>query len=149
MHANLKLPVEAFYRESRPGVNVAKRNITTGLLIEMLYGVCINGFDAWEFQNACRCHGNRKHIQFNTKVNNNLLRLNLKLLSLKIICTHVRQNFWKVHPIPSTFFRVFLWFQWQRWPFLKKVNNNLLRLNPNNPVVILRFATLTPGRLSR
>jgi hypothetical protein len=31
MHANLKLPVEAFYRESRPGVNVAKRNITTGL----------------------------------------------------------------------------------------------------------------------
>jgi hypothetical protein len=33
--------------------------------------------------------------------------------------------------------------------FNTKVNNNLLRLNPNNPVVILRFATLTPGRLSR
>ena len=31
MHANLKLPVDAFYRESRPGVNAAKRNITTGL----------------------------------------------------------------------------------------------------------------------
>ena len=62
----------------------------------MLYGMCINGFEAWEFQNACRCHGNRKNTQFNTKV-----------------------------------------------------NNNLLRLNPNNPVVILRFATLTPGRLSR
>ena len=29
--ANLKLPVDAFYRESSPGVNVAKRNITTGL----------------------------------------------------------------------------------------------------------------------
>jgi hypothetical protein len=29
--ANLKLPVDAFYRESRSGVNVAKRNITTGL----------------------------------------------------------------------------------------------------------------------
>ena len=29
--ANLKLPIDAFYRESRPGVNIAKRNITTGL----------------------------------------------------------------------------------------------------------------------
>ena len=28
---NLKLLVDTFYRESRPGVNVAKRNITTGL----------------------------------------------------------------------------------------------------------------------
>ena len=29
--ANLKLPIDSFYRESRPGVNIAKRNITTGL----------------------------------------------------------------------------------------------------------------------
>jgi hypothetical protein len=35
----------------------------------------INGFEAWKFQNACRCHGNRQNTQFNTKVNNNLLRL--------------------------------------------------------------------------
>jgi len=29
--ANLKLPIDAFYRESRSVVNIAKRNITTGL----------------------------------------------------------------------------------------------------------------------
>jgi hypothetical protein len=29
--ANLKLPIDAFYRESRSGVNIAKRDITTGL----------------------------------------------------------------------------------------------------------------------
>ena len=29
--ANLKLPIDAFYRESRSGVNIAKCNITTGL----------------------------------------------------------------------------------------------------------------------
>ena len=29
--ANLKLPIDAFYGESRSGVNIAKRNITTGL----------------------------------------------------------------------------------------------------------------------
>jgi hypothetical protein len=29
--ANLKLPIDAFYRESRSGLNIAKRNITTGL----------------------------------------------------------------------------------------------------------------------
>jgi hypothetical protein len=29
--ANLKLPIDVFYRESRSGVNIAKRNITTGL----------------------------------------------------------------------------------------------------------------------
>jgi hypothetical protein len=29
--ANFKLPIDAFYRESRSGVNIAKRNITTGL----------------------------------------------------------------------------------------------------------------------
>ena len=29
--ANLKLPIDAFYRESRSGVNIVKRNITTGL----------------------------------------------------------------------------------------------------------------------
>ena len=33
--ANLKLPIDAFYRESRSGVNIAKRNITTGL-----FGLC-------------------------------------------------------------------------------------------------------------
>ena len=37
-----------------------------GNLIEMLYGMCINGFDAWKFQNACHCHGNCKDTQFNT-----------------------------------------------------------------------------------
>jgi hypothetical protein len=40
-------------------------------LIEMLYGMCINGFEAWKFQNACRCHGNHKNTLFNTKVNSN------------------------------------------------------------------------------
>jgi hypothetical protein len=40
-------------------------------LIEMLYGMCINGFEAWKFQSACRCHGNHKNTQFNTKVYNN------------------------------------------------------------------------------
>jgi hypothetical protein len=40
-------------------------------LIEMLYDMCINGFEAWKFQNARRCHGNHKNTQFNTKVNNN------------------------------------------------------------------------------
>jgi hypothetical protein len=29
--ANLKLPIDVFYRESRSGVNIAKRNIMTGL----------------------------------------------------------------------------------------------------------------------
>jgi hypothetical protein len=29
----------------------------------MLYGMCINGFEAWNIQNACRCHGNRKDTQ--------------------------------------------------------------------------------------
>jgi hypothetical protein len=29
--ANLKLPIDAFYRESRSGVNITKRNITTVL----------------------------------------------------------------------------------------------------------------------
>jgi hypothetical protein len=29
--ANLKLPIDTFYRESRSGVNIAKRNITFGL----------------------------------------------------------------------------------------------------------------------
>jgi hypothetical protein len=31
--ANLKLLIDAFYRESRSGVNIAKRNITTGLVV--------------------------------------------------------------------------------------------------------------------
>jgi hypothetical protein len=49
----------------------------------MLYGMCINGFDAWKFQNACHCHGNCKDTQFNTKVNNNLLRLrNFKMATI-------------------------------------------------------------------
>jgi hypothetical protein len=30
-NANLKLPIDTFYRESRSGVNIAKRNIMTGL----------------------------------------------------------------------------------------------------------------------
>jgi hypothetical protein len=30
----------------------------------MLYGMCINGFEACTFQNASRCHGNRKNTQF-------------------------------------------------------------------------------------
>ena len=52
-------------------------------LIEMVYGMCINGFEAWKFQNACRCHGNRKNTQFNTKVNNTLLRLrNFKMAAV-------------------------------------------------------------------
>ena len=29
--ANLKLPIDVFYRESRSGINIAKHNITTGL----------------------------------------------------------------------------------------------------------------------
>ena len=32
----------------------------------MLYGICINGFEAWKFQNACCCHGNCKNTQFNS-----------------------------------------------------------------------------------
>jgi hypothetical protein len=40
----------------------------------------INDFEAWKFQNACRCHGNRKNTQFNTKMNNN----------------HIFSDFWKV-----------------------------------------------------
>jgi hypothetical protein len=49
----------------------------------MLYGMCINGFEAWKFPNACRCHGHRKNSQFNTNVNNNLLRFrNLKIASV-------------------------------------------------------------------
>ena len=52
-------------------------------LIEMLYGMCINGFEALKFQNACRCHGNRKNTQFNTKVKNNLWRLrNFKMAAV-------------------------------------------------------------------
>jgi hypothetical protein len=33
--------------------------------------MCTNGFEALKFQKVCRCHGNRKNTQFNTKVNNN------------------------------------------------------------------------------
>jgi hypothetical protein len=40
-------------------------------------GMCINGFETWKFQNACRCHGNRKNTQFNTKVKNNNIFSNL------------------------------------------------------------------------
>jgi hypothetical protein len=59
-------------------------------LIEMLYGMCINGFEAWKFQNACRCHGNCKNTQFNAKVNNNHIFSDLDKISGKF------------HPIPST-----------------------------------------------
>jgi hypothetical protein len=51
----------------------------------MLYGMYIhvNGFEAWTFQNACRCHGNHKNTQFNTKVNNKFLRLrNFKMATV-------------------------------------------------------------------
>jgi hypothetical protein len=46
----------------------------------MLYGMCINGFEAWTFQNAYLCHGNRKNTQF------------------------AKENIFefKFHPIPST-----------------------------------------------
>jgi hypothetical protein len=55
-------------------------------LIEMLYGMCINGFEAWKFQNACRCHGNCKNTKFNTKV-----------------CVNMSDKIsGKFHPIPST-----------------------------------------------
>ena len=53
----------------------------------MLYGMYIhvNGFEAWAFQNAYRCHGNRKNTQFNTKVNNKLLRFrNFKMATVAI-----------------------------------------------------------------
>jgi hypothetical protein len=39
--ANLKLPIDAFYRESRSGVNIAKR-ITTGL-----FGLHVIGHKTW------------------------------------------------------------------------------------------------------
>jgi hypothetical protein len=41
----------------------------------------VNGFEAWKFQNACRCHGNGKNTQFNTKVNNNhtFFRLSMQI----------------------------------------------------------------------
>jgi hypothetical protein len=44
--ANLKLPIDAFYRESRSGVNIAKR-ITTGL-----FGLHVIGHKTWtKYQN--------------------------------------------------------------------------------------------------
>jgi hypothetical protein len=54
--ANWKLPIDAFYRESRSGVNIAKRNITTGLF--GLTTTAINTF------------GQRKVISFFTLVTN-------------------------------------------------------------------------------
>ena len=52
---------------------VATKNVNNLKCSELdeTYGMCINGFEAWKFQNACCCHGNRKNTQFNTKVNNN------------------------------------------------------------------------------
>jgi hypothetical protein len=41
----------------------------------------------------------------------------LKFLSLKIMCTHVGQNFWKVSS--NSEHLIFLWFPWQRRPFWK------------------------------
>jgi hypothetical protein len=40
--ANLKLPIDAFYRKSCSGVNIAKRNMTTGLfgLVEPRLRIC-------------------------------------------------------------------------------------------------------------
>jgi hypothetical protein len=40
--ANLKLPIDAFYRESRSGVNIAKRNITTGLFGLVIHKYSLN-----------------------------------------------------------------------------------------------------------
>jgi len=46
-----------------------------------------------KFQNACRCHGNRKNTQFNTKVNNNLLRLrNFKMAAVAMETTKNVKN---------------------------------------------------------
>ena len=43
-------------------------------LIEMLYGMCINGFE------ACHCHGNCKNTQFNTKaITPYLFRLSMQI----------------------------------------------------------------------
>ena len=47
---NLKLPIDAFYRESRSGVNIAKRNITTEL-----FGL---------YNNRKFCYDNKKKINY-------------------------------------------------------------------------------------
>jgi hypothetical protein len=47
--ANLKLPVDTSYRESSPGVNIAKRNITTGLFG---LGFLLKKYIFWELSNA-------------------------------------------------------------------------------------------------
>ena len=42
---------------------VATKNVKNlKCLIEILCGMCINGFEAWKFQNACRCHGNHNTL---------------------------------------------------------------------------------------
>jgi hypothetical protein len=43
----------------------------------------------------------------------------LSTMTSKIMCTHVRQNFWNVSSNSEHFFRAFLWFPWERWPFWK------------------------------
>jgi hypothetical protein len=43
--ANLKLPIDTFYRESCSGVNIAKRNITTGLFGLRSSGKVLRSFE--------------------------------------------------------------------------------------------------------
>jgi hypothetical protein len=59
-------------------------SMATVAILKISKVVCTsNGFEAWKFQNACRCHGNRKNTKFNTKVNNNLLGLrNFKMATI-------------------------------------------------------------------
>jgi hypothetical protein len=61
--ANLKLSIDAFYRESRSGVNIAKRNITTGLfgLVTWMHSLkksvkpeIVNRYDLWVLRHKIR-----------------------------------------------------------------------------------------------
>ena len=141
MHANLKLPVDAFYRESRPGVNVAKRNITTGLfglsLKRLLFTSVLNWVllrFPWQRQAFWNSLSSKPfiHMPYNISIKFHPIPSTLdfsrffvataailKLLSLKIMCTHVRQNFWKVSSKHFKFSVFFLWFAWQRAAILK------------------------------
>jgi hypothetical protein len=44
-------------------ISVATKNLNNLKCSELdeTYGMCINGFEAWKFQNACCCDGNRKN----------------------------------------------------------------------------------------
>ena len=54
--ANLKFPIDAFYRESRSGVNIAKHNITTGLfgLMESMKKMGFLSFVNFFMRTACQ-----------------------------------------------------------------------------------------------